>query len=298
MERAERMLRVKIPCRDEGDFWARLADHVAKNGLRIPAEVPRPVGARVRVGLEFKDGRTLSGDAIVDGHVALDAGRGMSVRFVRLDRDEPVGPAEPPEPALAAAAPPPLPARDEPLDEAELFGDLEEAAAPADLNASAEMAAEVARHGARLRRIAIGIAAAAVAAAVLGTAIARRVGPGEEARVTAHVAAADRLLAEGRLVGDGGALERLLAAQRLRPGDPATSERLSRAADLLERLGATALERGDLAVAAIHLADARRAAPDRPSIQAKLAAVERARVAPAARPPATPAAAPARRTRR
>jgi hypothetical protein len=294
MERAERMLRVKIPCRDEGDFWARLADHVAKNGLRIPAEVPRPVGARVRVGLEFKDGRTLSGDAIVDGHVALDAGRGMSVRFVRLDRDEPVGPAEP---ALAAAAPPPLPARDEPLDEEELFGDLEEAAAPADLNTSAEMAAEVARHGARLRRLAIGIAAAAVAVAVAGTAIARRAGPGEEARVAAHVAAADRLLAEGRLVGDGGALERLLAAQRLRPGDPATSERLSRAADLLERLGATALERGDLAVAAIHLADARRAAPDRPSIQAKLAAVERARVA-AARLPAPPAAAPARRARR
>jgi hypothetical protein len=291
MERRDPMLRVKVPCRDEGDFWARLADHVATNGIRVPAEAPRPVGTRVRVGLEFKDGRTLSGDGVVDSHVDLDPGRAMCVRFLKLDRVEQAtaapgaanGAAPPPVPP---AGPPALPGRDEPLEE-ELFGDLPEgAAAPAadPFNASAEIMVEMARRGARLRRVALWIAAAALAVAVLGTVAARRLGPsGEEALVGAHVAAADRLLAEGRLVGEDGALERLLAAQRLRPGDRATAERLSRAADLLERLGATALDRGDLRVASIHLAGARLAAPDRASIRAKLATVERARAAGARR---------------
>jgi hypothetical protein len=288
MEPGDRMLRVKVPCRDEGDFWARLADHVATNGIRIPAEAPRPVGTRVRVGLEFKDGRTLSGDGVVDSHVDLDAGRAMCVRFLKLDRAEEAAAA--PRAANGAtpppAAPPALPARDEPLEE-ELFDDVAEGAAPppADpFNVSAEIVAEMARRGARLRRAGVWLAAAALAVAILGTVVARRLGaPGDEGVVAAQVAAADRLLAEGRLVGEDGALARLLEAQRLRPDDRATAERLSRAADLLERLGSSALERGDLAVASIHLASARLAAPDRASIRAKLATVERARAARARR---------------
>jgi hypothetical protein len=286
MERGDRMLRVKVPCRDEGEFWARLADHVAKNGIRVPTGSPRPVGARVRVGLEFKDGRTLSGDGVVASHVDLAAGRGMCVRFVKLDR---AGEAAAPQAASEAAppvaggaraprVPPPVP-RVAPLEE-ELF---EDAAPPAPasgaaaLDVSGEVVAEMARRGARLRRAAAGIAAAAVAVAVLGTVVSRIGAPGADAVVAAHVSAADRLLAEGRLVGEDGALARLLAAQRVRPGDPATADRLARAADLLEGLGESALARRDLAVAAIHLANARLAAPERASIRAKLAAVERAR---------------------
>lgn len=274
------MLRVKVPCRDEDDFWARLADQVAKNGIRVPAEAPRPVGAHVRVGLEFKDGRTLSGECVVEAHVALPTGRGMRMRFLKLDGNGPATEKPPGAGAPAAAAPPRLPDPDEPLGE-ELFGDPEEAAAPGapDLDATGAIAAEHDRRGAQLRRVAIGIAVAALAVVVLGTVVVRRLAPSDAARVAAHVAAADRLIAEGRLVGEDGALERLLAAQRIRPDDPATAERLSRAADLLERLGARALERRDLAVAAIHLSGAQRAAPDRKSIRAKLAAVERGRAA-------------------
>lgn len=284
MRRADHMLRVKVPCRDEGDFWARLADHVATNGIRIPAEVPRPVGARVRVGLEFKDGQTLSGDGVVDSHVDLDAGRGMCVRFLKLDRAA-AAPLPPAGGGASASAtpklPPALPRPEAPLEE-ELFDDVAVGVAAPALNptVSGEIAAALTRRGARLRWAAIGIVAAALVVAILGTVAASRLGaPSPEAVVAGHVAAADRLLAEGRLVGEGGALERLLAARRLRPGNPATAERLSRAADLLERLAASALERGDLPVASIHLASARLAAPDRASIRAKLAAVERARAA-------------------
>lgn len=276
MEGGDRMLRVKVPCRDEDDFWERLADHVAKNGIRIAAKVPHPVGARVQMALEFRDGRTLSGECVVEGHVPVGSGGGMLVRFVKLGQHE-QGAAGPRRDDRPAAAPPSLPKAEAPLEQ-ELFGDLPGATSGApDLDGTTLIGAEVARHGVRLRRIAIGMAIVALAAAVLGTVVVRRLAPDAAAQVAAHVAAADRLMAEGNLVGDDGALERLLAARRILPSDPAATERLSRAADLLERLGARALERGDLAVAAIHLSSAQRAAPDRASIREKLAAVERAK---------------------
>jgi hypothetical protein len=47
-------LRVKLPCDDEKDFYARLADTIAEKGLRVPTPNLRPVGTRVRVVLEFR----------------------------------------------------------------------------------------------------------------------------------------------------------------------------------------------------------------------------------------------------
>ncbi len=278
-------LRVKIPCADEGEFYGRFADHVAAKGLRFATEEQRPVGSRVRVALEFKNGETLSGEAVVDGHVHLDSGAGLSVRVLRLDRASRSvpSPRRVPPPTLSRpaastspeAAPPPL--------EHELFSDLAEAPAagepPAAMDVftgSAEIATLVGRRAARVRRAAIAAALAAVVLAA-GALLVRAVSPPftRQAAAAAHVDAADRLLTAGRLTGEGGALEHLLAAKRLRPDDVATSARLERLADLLETLGARAIDRGDLAVASVHLEAARLASPARASIGAKLAAVAR-----------------------
>ena len=69
---------------------------------------------------------------------------------------------------------------------------------------------------------------------------------------------------------------------------------------MLETLGARALDRGDLALASVHLSGAALAAPDRASVHARLAALEKKRAALAR--PSTPekkhtVAHPSRRTR-
>ncbi len=100
-------MRVRLPCADESEFYARLADGIAENGLRIPTANPRPVGTRVKVTLEFRNGGSLPGEAVVD---ALVEGPrpALNVRFLRLDR----GDARPPAPAGPVApgrAPAPMP---------------------------------------------------------------------------------------------------------------------------------------------------------------------------------------------
>jgi hypothetical protein len=168
-----------------------------------------------------------------------------------------------------------------------LFGDApgDGRTGPVAYTVSTEIAAAVDRRAARFQRAAVVAAVLAAVVAVAGVAAARWAGgPGDvRAAAAAHLQAADRLLADGRLTGKDGALEHLLAARRLRPDDPGTAARLERIADLLERLAVGALERGDLAVAAIHLGAARAAAPDRPSLRAKQAELDR-RVGAAAAP--------------
>jgi hypothetical protein len=280
-------LRVKVPCADEGEFYARLADRLAQNGLRVPSDHPPAVGARARVVLEFRNGGVLAGEAVVEEVVDLDSRPGVKVRLLKLDRaPAPPGPAPAPAPAAAPVAPHGARAPDVELAEL-LFGD----GSPADgrtgalaYTGSTEIAAAVERRTARFQRAAIVVAALAVAVAIAGVAVARWPGGPPAAELAAvHVQAADRLLAEGRLSGRDGALDHLLAARRLAPGDAGTIRRLERVADLLERLAAGALERGDLAVASIHLASARAAAPDRPSLQAKQAELDRRVRAAAAR---------------
>jgi len=259
VDKAERdaALHVKVPCKDEGDFYARLAHHIAENGLRVPTEQRRPVGARVAVALELRNGRTLMIDGVIDQHVQLDSRAGVCVKLLQLDGNGDPRSAALEEVLFADGAPSP-------------------SEAPAwnagSLTTSGEIVAAVSRRTARVQRAAIGAAVAAMAIAALVFALLGHVGQ-PDAAAAAKLAAADRLLSEGRIHGKDGALEHLLAAKRLRPDDPATATRLSKLADLLEALGARALERGDLAVARVHHAAAELAAPDRASIHAKLEAL-------------------------
>lgn len=188
-----------------------------------------------------------------------------------MSRGDPAGRGAPP-----AVAPPPLPRGDEPLGEL-LFGDAPELALEAPRDAfgsstvSGEIFAAVRRRTVRLERVALGVALAAVVVGAAGVAGARWLRSTDaDAVAAAHLEASDRLVAEGRLVGDGGAIERLLAAKRLRPQSAAADGRLARIADLLEALAARAVERGDLAVAEVHLGWARQVAPDRASVRAAL----------------------------
>ena len=103
---AERVpaLRVRLPCADESDFYARLADGIAANGLRIPTANPRPIGARVKVTLEFRNGGALRGEALVDARLEGGPRPVLNVRFVRFEGAEPAAAQAP------APAPPPAPA--------------------------------------------------------------------------------------------------------------------------------------------------------------------------------------------
>jgi hypothetical protein len=296
-------LRVKIPCASEAEFYARIADRIAANGLRVPAEAPPAVGARARVALEFRDGGVLAGDAVVEEHVEVDDRPGVRVRFLKLDRAE-EAPAPAAAPPAAPRGAPALPVasrgpRASDLELAEtLFGDASHGDGRTGTHGftrSTEIAAAVDRRTARFQRAALVAAVLAVLVAAGGFAVARWTGatatPEEVA--AAHVKAADRLLGEGRLTGKDGALDHLLAAKRLRPEDATTARRLDRLADMLERLAEGALERGDLAVASIHLASARAAAPDRRSLRATQSELDRrtrasAAARPAARPPRPP----------
>lgn len=298
VQRSSSDLRVKVPCRDERDFHARLGDHVAAHGLRVPTDHPRPIGTKVRVALEFRDGRTFCADAVVDAHVQLDTGSGVNVRFGDLGAAE----AEP-----AGAPPPPLPgppAAREPayvsLDDLEAFP-TEARTSPGDaLATSGEIIAMVDRRVVRFQRGALAAAAVALVVAGAGYAMARRALSGRAPEVASARVDTDRLIAEGRIFGPEGALEALLAARRLHPDDAATAARLGRIADLLETLGARALDRGDLALASVHLSGAERAAPDRASVHARLTELEKRRAA-LARPSAPEkkraASPPPRRTR-
>lgn len=136
-------LRVKLPCQDEREFFARLADAIAEKGLRVPTPNLRPVGSRVRVVLEFRDGETVGGEGVVDAH--LEGERpGMNVRLVRFERqpprEVPVPTPSGPIPALtplpipatpAASSEPPAPPAPESSFES-LFEDEPEPAAPPD----------------------------------------------------------------------------------------------------------------------------------------------------------------------
>jgi len=266
--------RVKVPCDDERDFYARIADHIAARGLRVATGDLRPLGTRLQVAVEFRNGRTLQGEAVVDAHVQLDAGPGVNVRILRFARDRD-GPA-------AARGPPPLPRSPEvaaaPIEDAWSVANAEDAPQehpPSWSTASAEIGAMLRRRVGRFQRAAFATLAAALLLAAAGWALVRHAGGPmtADAVAAARIRIADRLVDEGRILGTSGALEQLIAARQLRPDDPTTIARLVRLADMLEALGAGALERGDLPVASVHLAAAELAAPDRASIRVKRAAL-------------------------
>src|SRR5512135_1059034 len=125
------IVRLKIPCADQREFLERFAPRYARNGVFVPGGRPRPVGSRIHLKLEFRDGTVgVSGDALVTGQGT--AGKpGMVLRFTALHPGSlqfelsPVGGAGPavtptPVPPAAAGSPSEAPARGELVDE--LFG--------------------------------------------------------------------------------------------------------------------------------------------------------------------------------
>jgi hypothetical protein len=291
-------LRLKVPCDDVRDFRARLGHHVAANGLCIPTERGLAVSTRVAVTLVFRDGSTLCGEGIVDAHKVAGGRSAVRVRLPTLGRaparpgpardaleDEPLGdpwteprPApEGDEPLVAAVVARLLPPRAaEPAEERQVLAPAPPLPGGA-FETSGDIFAAVNRRADRAQRGALVLVALALALAGAGFAIARHLTPeaAPGAQIAAHLRAAERLEAEGRLLGEGGAIEELLAARRLEPANAETEARLSQVADRLEALGARALQRNDLAAASTHLAAAQVAAPERPSIRAKLDAVEK-----------------------
>jgi hypothetical protein len=292
-------LRLAVPCNDALDFDARLADAIAANGVRIPTERGLAVSTRVGVALVFRDGTTFRTEGVVDEHLTIEDRSAVHVRLPALERpaptprtrrgppcgDEPLG--TPPGRLAAVDA-------DEPLWAASGDARAEPAAAddPPEVSAilvseprelggafetSGDVLAAVRRGGDRAQRLALALAAAALVIAVAGYALVRRVGPdaSPKAAVSAHLDASERLEAEGRLAGDDGAIAELLAARKLDPANEDVPARLARIADRLERLGAQALRRNDLAAARIDLETAQLAAPGRASIRAKLDELEK-----------------------
>ena len=97
-----------------------------------------------------------------------------------------------------------------------------------------------------------------------------------KAEVDKHLREAASRIADGKLVGVGGdaALDHLLAAKAIAPGDPQVVAQLKALADTFERLGDGAMAANDLAEAATHYQAALTAEPDRASAKSKLADVE------------------------
>ncbi|HEU4385660.1 MAG TPA: hypothetical protein VFR85_19395 [Anaeromyxobacteraceae bacterium] len=97
------VVRLKIPCADKREFLERFAPRYAQKGVFVPGGRPRPVGSRLHLKLEFRDGTVgVSGDALVTGQGTSER-PGMVLRFTALDPGSlqfelsPVGGAAPAE---------------------------------------------------------------------------------------------------------------------------------------------------------------------------------------------------------
>ncbi|MGC4114042.1 MAG: serine/threonine-protein kinase [Myxococcales bacterium] len=97
-----------------------------------------------------------------------------------------------------------------------------------------------------------------------------------EAEFTSRLEQADRQLTAGRLAGPGGdsALDLLLAAQKLRPGDERALRRLRALSDAFEELARLAEERSAPAEAAVYLQGALQADAHRQALQERLRRLE------------------------
>lgn len=125
---APAVVRLKIPCADRREFLEKFAPRYAQSGVFVPGGRPRPVGSRIHLKLEFRDGTVgVSGDALVTGQGTVEK-PGMVLRFTALHPGSiqfelsPVagpGPALTPVPGETARAPE-TPAKGELVDE--LFG--------------------------------------------------------------------------------------------------------------------------------------------------------------------------------
>lgn len=291
------VVRVRHPCRDAAEFQARFAGAIAARGVFVPTARARPVGTRVELVLELRDGTAVRGEALAVDSAEQGGGAGLTYRFVRLfegsvQLETPVPAGEGP------AAPGIAPAFEElfsPEEQRELLAGgavVEEGPAGAETEETLDVplrrdvldvrdAAEDAerRRSARVRRRRVRFTTAGTTALVVVAIVAYLTARLQAERsVDAHVAAADARLADGRLAGGGdSALDHLVAARGLRPGDPAVRERLRLVADKLEELADRALARGDYAEAAVHLTAATQAEPDRKRLHVRLGELARTR---------------------
>jgi len=302
-------VRLKIPCADGREFLERFAPRYVTQGVFVPTERPRPVGSRIHLRVELRDGSVgASGEALVTGHVAEPARRGMTLRLSRLDPGglqfelSPVdvaGPAATPRPALAEAlftGAPAAAATDEPLRvrtktvKLKLVASPPAAAEHAPQPPDAEEPEQIGtgdlllaegpvprrppRRGAgRALGVALGLAVA-VAAVLAGVALMQA---REEARRTAFAEAirrSDDRVRQGRLLGGGdSALDHLDAARALSPDDAGLLERLDLLASKMEELGERAARRGDARGAEAYYRAALRAEPGRQSAGRRLAEI-------------------------
>ncbi len=299
------VVRVRHPCADLVEFRARFARAIATQGLFAPAVRQRPVGTRVDLAIELRDGSCVRGEAIVvDAESAEDGRPGLTFRFVQivegsLEYEEPI-----PEPSAATRSTAFL-AEAKPFDgllAADAQGALLDAAivvceplAGAEPEETIEVplredvldtrsamdAAKTARR-ADSRRVRLGIVLAVGGGVVVAALAAYFVaGSGTRRALEREIHVADERLAEGRLAGGGdAALDHLVAARSIRPGDPRVRERLRLLADKLEELAESALSRGDYAEAAVHLTAASQADPARRSVHVRLGEIARRRGTP------------------
>jgi hypothetical protein len=273
------LVRVRHPSCDAADFQARFGPAIAARGLWVPGARTRPVGTRVELVIELRDGSSVRGEALaVDAAGRGAAGAGAAFRFASLfEGSVPLVNTE-----AAGAVPAEGAAAEETID-VPLRQDVVE------LRGATEVAER--RRGAAVRRrrvrlVAAGAVAAALAALGAYLFLLRQA----EQQIDARVASADERLADGRLAGGGdSALDHLVAARGRRPDDPRVRERLRLVADKLEELADRALARGDYAEAAVHLTAAAQAEPERRRVHLRLGEIARMR----GRPPQDGTAPPA-----
>jgi hypothetical protein len=302
-------VRLKIPCADAREFRERFVPRYVAQGVFVPSERPRPVGSRIHLKIELRDGSVgASGEALVTGHVQEPARRGMTLRLSRLDPGSlqfelspmaGAGPAATPRPALAedlfsdapaaaaadkplqvrtktvklklAASPPPAAEHPPPSREPE---EPEQIGTGDIVPAKEPVHPRVPRRGAR-RAVWVALGLAASVTAVLAGAILMQAR--EEARRAAFAEAikrSDARVREGRLQGGGdSALDHLDAARAISPDDAGLLERLDLLADKMEELGERAARRGDARGAEAYYRAALRAEPGRQSARRRLAEI-------------------------
>ncbi len=285
------LVRVKLGCKDEADFQRRFAGTLANKGLFVPSANARPVGSKVLLKIELGAGLWVVADAVVAKHAVQAKKPGMSLTLTRLHPESvqfrlegepeevmeaeplPQTPLPPSEPSAPAASPEPK-SLDSLFDvpneiPEELREESGRAVDPGERRAEVPLTSS-----ARLPRkwLLVGAGAALLCVVVGGVVVASSGSRRGAARdkpaadpVADELKVADERLAAQRLVGPSRdeALDHLLAAKALAPGDPRVLTRLSALADRFEAQAKQALEAGDKADAAAALQAAVLADPSR-----------------------------------
>jgi hypothetical protein len=238
------IIRVKLPCKDEPEFQARLAPNIASKGVFVSPPTLLAIGSHLKVKLEFAGGAVgVSGEAVVVKHLPSGKRTGMTLHLVHLDADSvqfPLRPLPGTAPPAPAPAPPPKKKTDPRLTAAALFDDnssdlllqlrappppappspavrpapapalasvivaQETAPAPARDAAPIEDNATVARKKPSRKTLVIAAICVVIVAAGAGLGYFFGTERKDDSALNAKIALADQRLAAGRLAGPGG----------------------------------------------------------------------------------------------